>query len=152
VKERRWTIDDVTRNEANKRYAIMSGNSVKERETLEKFLKIVGMKYSQEEIIIGPEKLEEIGKELCKVETDLRKGLGLRTSRSKGEWKTKNTIDLITVILESWGRSSVESIENRYRKGGKVVREYSLQINKNNTIWEKIFNSNIYIGDFAMKL
>ncbi len=130
----------------------MTGDSVKERETLERFLKIIGMRYSQEEITISAEKLEEIGKELCKADTDLRKGLGLRTSRSKGEWKTKNTIDLITVILESWGRSSVESIENRHRKNGKIVREYSLQINKNSIIWEKIFNSNINIGDFAMKL
>lgn len=110
------------------------------------------MKYSQEEISISAEKLEEIGKELCKIDKELRKGLGLRTSERKGEWKTNNTIDLITVILENWGRSSIESIENRHRKGGKVVREYSLQINKNSTIWEKIFNSNIYIGDFAMKL
>jgi hypothetical protein len=152
VKEKRWTVDDVTRNEANKRYAIMTGDSIKERETLERFLKIIGMTHSQEEIIIRPERLEEIGKELCKVDKELRKGLGLRTSERKGEWKTKNTIDLITVILESWGRSSVESIIKNKKINNKMIRQYSLQINKNNTIWEKIFNSNIYIGDFAMKL
>lgn len=152
VKEKRWTVDDVARVEANKRYAIMSGDSVKERENMEKFLGIIGMQHSQKEIIISAERLEEIGKELCKIDKELRKGLGLRTSERKGEWKTKNTIDLITVILESWGRSSVESIENRHRKNGKIVREYSLQINKNNTIWEKIFNSNIYIGDFSIKV
>jgi hypothetical protein len=146
VKEKRWSIDDVARAEANKRYAIMTGDSVKERETLERFLKIVGIKHSQEEVIIGVEKLEEIGKELCKVDTDLRKGLGLRASRSKGEWKTKNTIDLITVILENWGRGTVESIVKAKKVNKKVIKEYSLQINKNNTIWEKIFNSNIYIG------
>jgi hypothetical protein len=96
--------------------------------------------------------LEEIGKELCKIDKELRKGLGLRTSERKGEWKTKNTIDLITVILENWGRSSVESIVKAKKVNKKVIKQYSLQINKNNTIWEKIFNSNIYIGDFAMKL
>ena len=133
-------------------YDNTTGDSVKERETLERFLKIIGMTHSQEEICIRPEKLEEIGEELCKVDTELRKGLGLRTSRSKGEWKTKNTIDLITVILESWGRSSVESVENRHRTNGKVVRDYSLQINKNNKIWENIYVSNIKIKNFIIKL
>jgi hypothetical protein len=120
VKEKRWTVDDIARAEAQKRYAIMSGTSVKERETMERFLKIIGMKYSQEEIVIGPERLEEIGKELSKVEADLRKGLGLRGSRSKGDWKTKNTIDLISVILESWGRSSVESIVKAKKVNKKI--------------------------------
>ncbi len=77
--------------------------------------------------------------------------MGLRTSERKGEWKTKNTIDLITVILENWGRSSVESIVKAKKVNKKVIKEYSLKINKNNTIWNNIFNSNINIGEFAMK-
>jgi len=152
VKEKRWTVDDVARAEAVKRYAIMSGDSVKERETMERFLAIMGMRHSQEAIVISTERLEEIGGELSKIDKELRKGLGLRTSRSKGEWKTKNTIDLITVILENWGRSSVESVMVQCRKNGKVVRDYSLQINKGNTIWNNIYVSNVDIRDFIIKV
>jgi len=152
VREKRWTVSDIVRSEATKRYAIMSGESIKERETLERFLGIIGMRHSQEEIVITPERLEKIGGELCKIDGELRRGLGLRATRSKGEWKTKNTIDLITVILESWGRSSVETIEKRNRKNGKIIRDYSLQINKNNTIWDKIYNSNVNIEDFCFNL
>jgi hypothetical protein len=152
VKEKRWTLDEVARAEANKSYAIMTGDSIKERETMERFLKIVGMKHSQEEILIGSERLEAIGLELSKCEKELRKGLGLRASRSTGEWKTKNTIDLIAVILESWGRDCVESIENKHRKNGKIVREYSLKINKDNTIWKNIYVPNVKINDFVIKI
>lgn len=147
VLEKRMTIDDLARSEALKRYGIMSGDSVKKRETLDKFLKKVGMNHSQEEIVIGAERLEEIGKELCKVEKELREGLGLRTSRSKGEWKVSNTIDLIKVILEEWGYGTVENKEKRFRKEGKIVREYSLTINKDNTVWKNIICSNMNYND-----
>ena len=56
--------------EAKNRYAIMSGDSVKKRETMEKFLKIVGMRHSQEEITISTDKLEEIGNYYLRVEKD----------------------------------------------------------------------------------
>ncbi len=152
VKEKRWSVDDIAKVEASKRYAIMSGDSVKERETLEHFLKIIGMSYSQEEITISSEKLEEIGKELSRVDKELRKGLGLRTSERKGEWKTKNTIDLITVILENWGRSCVETIKKDKKINKKSIREYSLQINKDNNIWKNIYISNINYDENLLKI
>jgi hypothetical protein len=143
VHEKCWTVDDLARSEAIKRYALMSSSSVKERETIERFLKIVGMSNSQEEILIGTEKLNEIGIELCKCEKEIVEGLGLRQSRRKGEWKVANTIDLIKVVLESWGCGIVESIERKRKINKKTIREYSLQINNNNIIWDKIYNSNI---------
>jgi len=110
ILEKRLTVTDLARSEAVKRYGIMSGDSVKKRETLERFLKIVGMTHSQEEILISTEKLDEIGIQLSAIEKELREGMGLRASRSKGEWKVANTIDLITVILDMWGCGTVESV------------------------------------------
>ncbi len=125
----------------------MSNDSVKKRETLDKFLKILGMNHSQEEILISTEKLDEIGVEFSKIEKELREGLGLRVSRSKGEWKVANTIDLIKVILEEWGCGTVENKSKQSRKNGKVVREYSLSINKGNTVWKNIICYNIDYND-----
>jgi hypothetical protein len=147
VLEKRMTVTDLARSEALKRYGIMSGDSIKKRETLESFLKIVGMTHSQEEILISSEKLDEIGIQLSKIEKELREGLRLRASRSKGEWKVANTIDLIRVILEEWGCGTVESKEKRFRKEGKIVREYSLTINKDNTVWKNIICSNMNYND-----
>ena len=144
VMEKRMTISDLARTEATKRYGIMSGDSVKKRETLERFLKIVGMRNSQEEIVISPERLDEVSIELSKVEKELREGLGLRASRSKSkEWKVANTIDLITVILDAWGCGTVESKVKQCRKDGKIIRTYSLQINKDNKLLKSIYNYNI---------
>jgi hypothetical protein len=115
---------------------------IAKREERERFLKIVGMKHSQEEILIGAEKLDEIGLELCKVEKEIVEGLGLRQSRRKGDWKVANTIDLIKVVLESWGCGIIESSYKQKRKSGKVLREYQIEINKNNSIWSKLVNYN----------
>jgi hypothetical protein len=146
VHEKNWTVDDVARNEANKRYALMTGSSIRERETIEHFLKILGIRHSQEEVVIDTGKLDEIGVMLCKYEKEIINGLGLRQSRRKGEWKIANTIDFIKVVLESWGCSKVETIENRYQKDKKRIREYSLQINKDNNLWNMLFNSNVNYG------
>jgi hypothetical protein len=74
--------------------------------------------------------------------------LGLRKSERKSkEWKVANTIDLIKVILDAWGCGTVETKEKRCRKNGKIVREYSLQINKDNILWDKLYNSNINYND-----
>ena len=121
----------------------MSDTSVKERETVERFLKIVGMKHSQEDIVIGAEKLDEIGADLCKAEKDIIEGLGLRQSRRKGDWKVSNTIDFIKGVLESWGCGRVESTYKQPKINGKQVKRYTLQINTNNIIWSKLYNSNI---------
>jgi hypothetical protein len=102
-------------------------------------------------ILIAPAKLEEIGAELSKIESELRKGLGLRTSRKKSDtWKVSNTMDLIAVVLETWGRCGVESIEKKFKKNGKTIREYSLHINKDNKIWEYIYGSNINMDSFSI--
>ena len=101
------------------------------------------MKHSQEEILIGAEKLDEIGLELYKCEKEIVEGLGLRQSRRKGDWKVANTIDLIKVVLESWGCCVVETIIKMKKIDKKPVRFYSIKINQNNKFWEKIYNSNI---------
>jgi hypothetical protein len=151
VNEKRRAIGDMVKIEADKKYAIMVGDNIKARETLDAFLKIVGMSYSQQEVIISPEELARIGEELSKVEKQLRRGMGLRASERKGDWKVKNTIDLITVVLESWGGSRIESIVKQHRKEGKVIREYSIHINKDNNIWNNIYNYNIELDDFSIK-
>jgi hypothetical protein len=152
IHEKNWTIDDVARNEAVKRYALMSGSSIKERETIERFLKIVGMKHSQEDILISAEKLDEIGAGLSKIEKDIREGLGVRKTERKGEWKVANTIDLIKLVLETWGCGVVESILSRPRINGKQVKQYTLKINSNNQLWSKLYNFNINYEENIIKL
>lgn len=124
VHEKSWTVDDVARNEAVKRYALMSGSSVKERETIERFLKIVGMRHSQETVILGADRLDEIGAGLCAVEKEIREGLGLRaTQRKSKEWKVANTIDFIKVVLDAWGCGTVESSYKQPKINGKQVKK-----------------------------
>ena len=97
------------------------------------------MKHSQEEMILDSERLDAIGAELAKVEKEIREGLGLRACRKKGEgWKVANTIDFITVVLEHWGCGTVENNVKKCRKNGKVIREYSIQMNKKAGLWNKI--------------
>lgn len=83
----------------------------------------------------------------------LRSGTGeLEVGGDAGEGKVKNTIDLITVMLESWGRGRVEVLERQRRTNGQRVREYTILINKNNTIWNKIYDSNVKICEFSFNL
>jgi len=102
----------------------------------------MGLRHSQEEIFIEAQKLETIGVELCKIEKELREGLGLRKTERKGEWKVANTIDLIKVVLEEWGCGVVESIIKMKKVDKKPVRLYSVHINKTNKMWNKLYFSN----------
>lgn len=153
IVEKRWSVEDVAAAEALKRYSCMAGDAIVKREVLGKFLKIVGMRHSQEAIVIGAERLEEIGVELAKVEKEMREGLGLRKSERRGkEWKVANTIDFITAVLDGWGCGRVESKDKRFRKEGKIIREYSLHINETNTIWDNIVNYNVDYNENLIKL
>jgi hypothetical protein len=153
VMEKRWSVDDVARAEALKRYGCMAGDAIVKREVLGKFLKIVGMRHSQEAIVIGAERLEEIGVELVKVEREVREGLGLRASRSKGkEWKVANTIDFVTAVLEGWGCGKVESVVKKKKVNKETIREYSLKINQNNIFWDNILNSNIDYNENLIRI
>ncbi len=119
----------------------------------QRFLKIVGMKHSQENIVIGAETLEEIGAELCKAEKEIREGLGLRASQRKTkDWKVSNTIDFIKVVLESWGCCNVESVLSRPRINGKQIKQYSLSINSSNMIWNRLYNANINYNENCIQL
>ena len=144
IGEKRFGCGEVAGLEASKRYAIMSGDAIKKRETMERFLKIIGMRHSQEEIFIEAEKLDEIGGQLGPIEKEIREGLGLRKSERKGkEWKVANTIDLIGVVLDAWGCGTAESFIKNKRIDKKMVRQYSVQINKNNKFWNIILGSYI---------
>lgn len=146
-------MKDVVQSEANKKYAIMSGDCIKRRETMERFLKMVGMTHSQEEILIDSERLVSIGDELKKCEKELREGLGLRkTERKSEEWAIANTIDLIKVILDNWSCVKVESIIKKKKVNKKTIREYTLKINECNTIWNKIINSNVNYDENILRL
>jgi hypothetical protein len=46
----------------------------------------------------------------------------------------------------------VETTTKQCRKSGKVIREYSLQINENNTFWDNIVNFNIDYNENLIKL
>lgn len=153
ILEKRLTVTDLARSEALKRYGIMSGDSVKKRETLERFLKILGMTHSQHEILISTEMLDKIGLQLSKDEKELREGLGLRASQRKTkEWTVANTIDLITVVLDMWGCGTVECVIKMKKVDKKPIRFYSIQINKGNKLWSSILGSNINYEENQLRL
>ena len=106
-------MEEMARAEAKKRFAMMAGSRLKHRETLERFLRVMGMTHSQESIVVEHERLVELGLLLEPLETELRTGMGLRASRRKGEWKVGNTIDLISMMLEEWGGGDVRSDTKR---------------------------------------
>ena len=152
MRERRWTVTDVARDEAMKRYGIMATDSITERQTMERFLRLLGMKHSQESMVLSAERLAELAGPLEAAEKELREGMGLRMGRKRGEWKVGNTIDLITVMLETWGGSTVESVVNKKKVDKKAVRFYSLVINPNTTIWDNIQGSSVNYDENMIRL
>lgn len=144
VAEKRWNIHELASAEARKRYAMMSSDRIKKRHAMDRFLTILGMNYSLEMVTISPEKLAEIGPVLEKEEKMLREELGLRPSQRKSaEWKTSHSIDLIRVILDSWCCGRVYSNVTQIRQNKKRTQQYTLTLNNDDTLWDKIKVHNI---------
>ena len=152
VLEKRMTVEEMARAEAKKRFAMMAGSRLKHRETLERFLRIMGMAHSQESIVVEHERLVELGPALCAAEAEFRAGMGLRASRRKGEWKVGNTIDLISMMLEEWGGGDVRSEAVMVRNEEMLKRKYTIYLNENNILWDSLLNSNVKMDDFMIKL
>jgi hypothetical protein len=138
VKERRQTATSLAWEEAGERYGIMATGTLKARDTMGRFLEIVGLPHSQATAVFSHERLVELAGPLEAAEKELREGMGLRTTRRKGAWGVSNTIDFIRAMLETWGCSIVESEMNKKQKDGSQQRDYTLHINVNNKLWENI--------------
>ncbi len=138
VKERRQTATSLAWEEAGERYGIMATATIKSRDTMGRFLELVGLPHSQASAVFGPERLAQLAQPLETAEKELREGMGLRATQRKGVWGVSNTIDLIRVMLETWGCSIVKSEMNKKQKNGSQQREYTLHINVNNKLWENI--------------
>ena len=151
VAERRWSLLELSRIEARKRYAIMSTDRVRRRATMDQFLEVVGMEHSQQEVILSTERLLELGPQLEGAEKEIREGLGLRASRRKKEWSMTNTMDLIRVVIEEWGCGMVETVKSRPRTDTGQVARYCLHLNKYNTLWDKLSNAPIDYDRFLIK-
>ena len=140
VTEKRLSLTEVVKGEAVKRYGIMASGAIRRRETMGRFLGMVGMHHSQESIVLDSSALDRIGLILATADKELREGLGLRASRKKGDWKVANTMELIEIVLENWGGGMVETVLRRPYVDGKQVKRYSLNINSNNTLWDNIID------------
>ena len=138
VKERRQTATSLAWEEAGERYGIMAKGTLKARDTMGRFLEIVGLPHSQATAVFSHERLVELAGPLEAAEKELREGMGLRTTRRKGVWGVTHTIEIISAMLEMWGCSMVESEINRKQKDGSRQRDYTLHINVNNKLWENI--------------
>ena len=138
VLEKQRTVTDVVRREAVYRYSVMATDAITKRETVGRFLKMVGMTHSQESVTWNAEKLEAVGITLKEAERELREGMGLRKSERKGEWSVATTIDIVRAVLEAWGRCTVETSFIQIKEDGKKIRKYCLKINESNTIWDAI--------------
>jgi hypothetical protein len=138
VKERRQTATSLAWEEAGERYGIMAKGTLKARDTMGRFLEIVGLPHSQATAVFSHERLVELAGPLEAAEKELREGMGLRATRRKGAWVVTHTIDLIRVMLETWGCSVVESEIDRKQKDRSRQRDYTLHINPNNKLWKNI--------------
>jgi hypothetical protein len=152
VKEKRWSVTDVVRDEAGKRYGIMTTSAIKERETMVRFLDIIGMKHSQEPIVLDAMRLEALMGPLEVAEKELREGMGIRKSERKGAWKVSHVMDLIEAVLESWGGSTVDKVVNKKKVEKKAVRFYTLYVNQDNVLWDKIINYKVNYDENMIKL
>jgi len=152
VLEKRMSMEEMVRAEAKKRYAMMAGCRLKHRETMERFMGMIGLQHSQESIVVEHERLVEWGPALCAAEVELRAGMGLRASRRKGQWKVGNTIDLIALMLEEWGGGTVRSEAIITKEKRKSVREYTIYLNENSILWDSIRDSNAKMDEFMVKL
>jgi len=152
VKERRQTATSLAWEEAGERYGIMAKGTLKARDTMGRFLEIVGLPHSQATAVLSHERLVEIAGPLEAAETELREGMGLRRTQRKGAWGVSNSIDFIRVMLETWGCSVVESETHRPKKDGSRQREYTLHINKDNKLWENIMVYDVEHEDFLITL
>ena len=152
VREKRMSITDVASKEAEARYGIMTTAQIAQRKTLTRFLGILGMSHSQEEVLLDAERLAALGEPLQAAEREIREGMGLRPSRKKGDWKVENTMDLIESVLDAWGAVKAESIVKKKKENKKSVRVYSLQIRGNITLWNNIINSHVNYDENLIKL
>jgi hypothetical protein len=152
VREKRLTINDVASNEAEARYGIMTTAQIAQRKTLARFLGILGMQHSQEEVVLDAERLAALGEPLQAAEREIREGMGLRASRKKVDWGISHTMDLISAVLEDWGAVKVESIVKNAKVNKKSVRIYSLRIHGNITLWNNIINSHVNYDENLIKL
>jgi hypothetical protein len=152
VMEKRLTMEGMLAAEARKRFAIMSTQQIKRRETMERFLAMVGMRFSQEYIVFSHDRLVELGVVLEPAEAELRAGLALRASQRKTkEWKVRNTIDLIQLILEEWGGSVVRSEAKMVKKEKKAIKCFTLYANEM-SYWDKIDISTVKMEHYMIKM
>jgi hypothetical protein len=151
VLEKRMSLEEMVRGEAKRRFAPMVTHRIKQRETLRRFLGIMGLAHSQEVAVLTHERLVEVGPALCANEAELRTGMGLRASQRKGEWKVGNTIDLIRVILEEWGGGTARSEGKMKRVDKTLEREYTLYLNEKNELWDSIRDYHGKMDDFIIR-
>jgi hypothetical protein len=152
VREKRLSINDVASNEAEARYGIMTTAQIAQRKTLARFLGILGMQHSQEEVVLDAERLAALGAPLQAAEREIREGMGLRASRKTGEWKVGNTMDLIREVLDVWGVVRAESSSKLKKVDKKPVRFYTLRIYGNTGIWNNITSSHVNYDENLIRL
>jgi hypothetical protein len=152
MREKRLSITDIASKEAEARYGIMTTAQIAQRKTLARFLGILGMNHSQEEVLLDAERLGALGEPLQAAEREIRDGMGLRKSERKGDWKVGNTMDLIGAVLEEWGAVKVESQSKLKKVDKKPVRFYTLQIHGNISMWNNIINLHVNYDENLLKL
>ena len=101
--------------------------------------------------MLSHDRLVELGTVLESAEAELRAGLALRATRRKGDWKVRNTIDLIQLILEEWGGSVIRSEGRVIKKNKKSVKEHILYVNET-SYWDKIDISTVKMDSFMIKM
>ena len=102
--------------------------------------------------MLSHDRLVELGAVLESAEAELRAGLALRASQRKTtDWKVRNTIDLIQLILEEWGGSVIRSEGRVIKKNKKSVKEHILYVNET-SYWDKIDISTVKMDSFMIKM
>lgn len=139
VMERRWTLAQMARREARKRYAVMSTERIRKRGVMADILGCLGMDYTLQSTVLAHDALVALGPPLAEREARWRAELGLPKSRRKAaEWKIEHTIQWIRVAIETWAGGEVETVRTRERVEKKIVPRFQLKLNEHGTIWDHL--------------
>jgi hypothetical protein len=138
VKEKHTTTDHTATKESEKRYLTMAAKHLEQRTTLDKLLKMCGLKHSQEEKTIKAEDFAKLVQHGATLEQEVRSVFGIRKSERKGGFDVKALHDMLASVWGTWsGADVITTNERRLTIDGKRVRVYDYQFQPR-TLWEAI--------------
>ena len=126
VHEKHTLLTEDVIKESESRYLMMAKRDVEQRNTLNKLLKLLGMKHSQEAKIFTHEEFSSKVYAAKNMEEEVRKVFGLKLRRAnKTEFDCADFHDLLRSVWGIWCDGKVETVNMKQKRlDGKVKRFY----------------------------